>query len=277
MKNANLFPQDFAPTKEQWARLNERHKRIIDANAIHVEGKTILDLACANGRWTWAAANAGAAKVLGIEGRADKVAEARALIERQGMADKCRFECCDMYDWLYSAETNEKFNTIFCLGVYYHVLDHYMLIRLMAKREPDVIIIDSTFIRSFELLVDVHTENPTLWTSALPSFAGQKQQLVGRVSLGLMVQMAMNCGYRCEPVTWNPREVSSPAAVPDYIKGQRFTLRLLKSPSPNDSAFDWKTAWRATLRTLNPRFEAALEPRKGVAGLFAKFKASQGT
>jgi hypothetical protein len=51
--------------------------RGISAFKVYIEGKKIPGLASANDRWTWAAANAGAAAVLGNEERADMVAEAK--------------------------------------------------------------------------------------------------------------------------------------------------------------------------------------------------------
>lgn len=40
-------------------RMRERHKRIIGYNRDSIEGKTVLDLACNNGRWTWAGSTPG--------------------------------------------------------------------------------------------------------------------------------------------------------------------------------------------------------------------------
>src|SRR5438067_448859 len=63
---------NFLKTSEQGAhldRLNARHVALIATNKAHIEGKRVLDLASHDGRWSFAALQAGASYVHGIEAR----------------------------------------------------------------------------------------------------------------------------------------------------------------------------------------------------------------
>ncbi|MEN8128797.1 MAG: class I SAM-dependent methyltransferase, partial [Pseudomonadota bacterium] len=194
----------FAPTQNLKDRLVERHKRIIDKNLHYIKNKSVLDLASNNGRWAYAARVAGATKVLGVEGRDDKVMEARRLIEEAGLEGKVSFCVADIFDWLFN--NVEKFDTVLVLGIYYHIMDHYILLRLIKRAQPECIIVDSGFVRTFRSYIWIKRENPNEHLNALPAFQGQKEEVVGHISLGLMNQFAWNCGYICEPVLWDPHE-----------------------------------------------------------------------
>lgn len=251
----------FASSERQEARLAERHKHIIEANVSHFIDKSVVDLACNNGRWSYAAAIAGAKHVQGVEGRPEKVEEARALVEKLGVADRCTFHAGDMFDWLY-ANKDQSVDTVLCLGVYYHVMDHYHLLRLISRLKPECIIIDSGFVRSFRSVIHVKTENPSLHSSTLPAFPDQASELVGLVSLGLMNQMSWNCGYRCEPVVWHKKEIANRQPVKDYMAARRFTLKLTRDETLRGYDDQWKERWRPALAALGEKFEALLDPEK---------------
>ena len=254
MSHIDLFPRALAYGKaEHSQRLFERHKRIIEPNIQWIRDKRVLDLASNNGRWVWAALNAGATFVTGVEGRDDRVAQATRNLVDLGYGDRCRIACSDIFDFLFQSKPGE-YDAVLCLGVYYHVMDHYMLMRLMAKLAPELIIIDSSFLRTFDFLVSVHADNTSLHTSALPKYKGQRAEIVGEVSLGLMIEMAANFGYRVEPIAWRPAEIQFPIPVHDYLRGRRFTLRLVKSERDEIRSSGWKARWVDVLSALNPSF-----------------------
>ena len=255
----------FAKNERESMRMQERFRRIITANLDHIAGKRILDLACNNGRWSYAAAAAGGKEVIGVEGRAEYAEEARQLVERKGLSATCRFDTGDMYDWLYDHRT-ERFDTVLCLGVYYHIMDHYSLLRLIARLQPECIIIDSGFVPVFDLSIKVHTENPSSRKNALPAFEGQEAELAAHVSLGLMNQMAWNCGYICEPVVWEPKDIPNRECVSDYMHGRRFTLRLTRNPNVRGGDRDWLARWQPACAALGPRMTGRLRPESPADG-----------
>src|ERR1700688_4976038 len=52
------------------SRLNARWRAVIDWNKAVLTGRRVLDLGCHDGRWSFAALEAGACHVIGIEARA---------------------------------------------------------------------------------------------------------------------------------------------------------------------------------------------------------------
>ena len=256
----DLF-SDGNPRNE--ARLRARTRHIIDANRDAIDGKRVLDIAANNGRWSYAAVNAGARSVVSIEGRQQRVNDAHRFFDEIGVRDLIETNVGDMYEFLRDfrddvrAGKAEGVDTVFCLGIYYHVMDHQGLLRAMTALEPETVIIDSGFVRSFRNSVHVQCENPNLHLNALAVYPGQKAEPVGFVSLGLMIQMAWNVGYRCTPVTWDPATLEDRSCVQDYMAGLRYTLRLDRMRGREDA--DWKERWRGPLAALNPKFTNLLD------------------
>lgn len=230
-------------------RLAERHKRIVNANSDAFIGKVVIDLAASNGRWSYASIAAGARKVVSIEGRPERAQAAKGILSQMGVADKIDINIGDMYSFLDNYK-GEPPDTILCLGIYYHIMDHYKLLQSMAALAPGTLLIDGGFVRSFRNSVVIMTEDPNAYSNALSRFPGQKEELVGIVSLGLMLQMAWNVGYNCRPIIWDPKDVVNVDAVRDYIMGRRFTLRLERAVG--DGQRNWKAAWAPALEALDP-------------------------
>lgn len=255
----DLF-SDGNPRNER--RLRARTRHIIDANRDALLGRRVLDVAANNGRWSYAAVAAGARSVTSIEGRTERVAAAHRLFDRLGVRERIETHVGDMFEFLRAHRDTvrdggaEPVDTVLCLGVFYHIMDHQALLRAMAALEPETIIIDSAFVRSFRNHVHVQCENPAAHQNALTSREGATAEPVGFVSLGLMLQMAWNAGYSCAPVTWSRAQLPDPACVQDYLMGIRFTLRLERMEGHRDA--DWKKRWHGPLRALGPRFPALL-------------------
>ncbi len=253
MKHLNLF-NDGNERNEK--RLLERQKRIIDANLDAIDGKAVFDLAANNGRWSYAAIAAGASKVVSIEGRENRADEARAFFKKIGISDQVDVNVGEMHNWLFE-NSNLRVDTVFCLGIYYHIMNHYMLLQQLAALQPKTMIVDSGFVRSFRNSVHVQCEDPNLHRNALKVHDGQKSEFAGFVSLGLMIQMAWNLGYNCKPVLWDPAEIEFKETVQDYLMGRRYTLRLDKMDEFENT--NWKDEWRDALGRLNPKFLNLLE------------------
>jgi len=237
--------------EENKFRLQERYRYIIAQNLDAIKGKSVLDIAANNGRWSYAALVNGAESLVSIEGRKDRAEDAKRFIAELGYGQKCEINIGDMFDFLH-LNRDKKFDTVFCLGIYYHIMDHSRLLRLIARLEPDTIIIDSGFVRSFRNTVHIQTEDPSKHLNALTVFEGQKHEPVGFISLGLMISLAWNLGYNCRPMIWDPNQVAKPLTVQDYMMGRRYTLRLQKMDGNVDK--DWIKHWMPALVALKPEF-----------------------
>jgi 23S rRNA (cytosine1962-C5)-methyltransferase len=72
------------------------HRRV----AAHAGGRRVLDAFCNQGPFALHAAKGGATEVLGIDSAEDAIALARRNAERNGVADKVRFEVANVFDLL---------------------------------------------------------------------------------------------------------------------------------------------------------------------------------
>ena len=72
-------------------RLEYRYKAIIENQKNSFKNAKVLDLASHDGRWSLASLEAGASKVVGIEGRENLVEKSNTILEKYGYGDK--FTC----------------------------------------------------------------------------------------------------------------------------------------------------------------------------------------
>jgi len=213
-------------------RMNERYIRIIRDNLNCVKGKSILDLGSFNGRWSWAALKSGASFVLGIEGRAHIM---ESKLDEFQIFDKNRYHfiCADIFDAL--AHLNEtrkyKFDTILCLGIFYHIMDHFRLFKLIAGLNPKTIILDTGLLLTSELTIRAYKENTESPFNALPGGEKNNEAIVGIISRGLLQEFAAHFHYDVQYMNWDIKDAKNLDNLNDYFqKGEdrRFTIALTK-------------------------------------------------
>lgn len=123
-------------------RLNARYEAIIAANASRFHGARVLDLASHDGRWTFAALEAGAAHVVGIEVRDELIDAANRNMALLGVTpDRYRFEFGDIFER--DDVFCEPFDVVLCLGLLYHTVRHVELIHLIRSTNAPTLILDT--------------------------------------------------------------------------------------------------------------------------------------
>ena len=215
-------------------RLSERHKRIVDANREYFEGKRVLDLGSHNGRWTYAALKAGASFALGIEGRGELIDNGMAEFKDYGQ-DRVQFAQGNVYDAvsICSSLGYEIFDTVLCLGLIYHVSDHYRLLRVMRAFNPNAIIIDGSFVKDAKPLVRFKVEDAN--DPAMGLGEGETgKAIAGVASLGLLRRACEISGYVPNEVPWRAEDTEYPDPVKDYLddsrNAKRYTFCLTARP-----------------------------------------------
>lgn len=215
-------------------RANERHKRVIDQSRAHIEGKRILDLGSHDGRWQWAALRAGAIHVTGIEGREHLVRASKKILAEFPSNHHATI-CGDVFEILaqMAATQRRAFDTILCLGIIYHVMDHYRLLSLMTDLEPNAIIIDGGLIDSDRLFVEVIKEPADSNLNAIPDGSTDQYSLAGFVSAGLMSEFVTRLGWNIFQLQWERSDVESIEGIEDYLargegKRRRYTFVLTR-------------------------------------------------
>jgi tRNA (mo5U34)-methyltransferase len=105
-------------------------------------GRSMLDCACNNGAYLFAAKEAGAGPCFGFDVRQIWIDQARFLAKyRDGPSDDMRFEACDLYDLPQRGLDPVDFTV--CAGVLYHVPDPIRAIQVVADLTSDVMLLMS--------------------------------------------------------------------------------------------------------------------------------------
>jgi hypothetical protein len=108
----------------------------------------------------------------------------------------------------------EKINVLVMAGVYYHVASHQHLVNLVCDLNPELIVLDSVFLKSNELRVNFN-------------FNKTKYGLEGKATVPLTKIFFENCGYSMKQIVWNERDCKH-ESLKDYRNGQRKTFHCTK-------------------------------------------------
>lgn len=180
-------------------RLAQRHRLLVDPFAEQIFGARVLDLGCHDGRWSYALAQAGARRVVGVEARKDLVRRFRDFPEGE-IRDRVELKCEDLFTYLEKAvENRQGFDVVALFGILYHVMDHQRLLDLISRLSPQLIIIDSKFITVDNAMIQLlweRTDNPL---NTVGRGTGAARSVVGVPSHKAMEFMAEAAGY---DTTW---------------------------------------------------------------------------
>lgn len=199
-------------------RLNRRHRMVIAPLAAEIEGARVLDLAAHDGRWAHAWAGAGAREVIGIEGRPDLVARYQTFPDLD-LRVRVQLEVGDIFDGLEArVRAGERFDIVGVLGIFYHVMDHFRLLRLATALQPKMIVIDSEFALRPGPTITLARERTDKPLNATPQTPGQKIAVVGIPSRAATELMAEALGYRTEWLDWTALKGEDRAGLWDYYR-----------------------------------------------------------
>jgi SAM-dependent methyltransferase len=239
----------FLETSEVFARpgrLNLRHEAIVTANRDVLEGARVLDLASHDGRWSFAALQAGAKHVTGVESREEAVAHAYDNLAHYGAdPDAYHFVCGDLFDVL--RDDAFDVDVVMCLGFIYHTYRHTELMHHIRRLDPTYLLVDCTVVPnqqepSMLLKVD-HPHKPG--DASLDTFAHGRRTLVARPSAPALRMMLRAYDFEIEQThDWDSLMARHPEVgrIRDYSRGSRVTLRCrtgtsvraTSAPSPDD-------------------------------------------
>lgn len=197
-------------------RMNRRHRFLVQDFVDDIKGKRVLDLGAHDGRWAYAMAGAGAAKVVAIEGRAETAARFLEFPDNI-LRDRVEMRTDDVFTGLEKAVTaGETYDVVAVFGLLYHVMDHFRLLSLIRALGPSLIVIDSDFNKRpgpVIRLVLEKTENPL---NATEQIAGQRNALKGIPSTGALEMMADALRYDLVWSDWEKLTPDDRSGVRDY-------------------------------------------------------------
>lgn len=203
-------------------RLNQRYEGIIKWNESWIKDKRILDIGSHDGRWAFAAIKSGAKHVTCVEPRQFYVNWTHENMKHYDV-DNYDVVHGDVHEEIGNFDT-DQFDLIFCLGFFYHTMEHCYLLREFKRLNPFGMIFDTNIARGEKNIIDVSWENSN---SGLNAFSNEaKKCLVGRPTQSALEDMLKEHGFsQPEYFDW-----SSIENVPkEYISDQgvkRVTLRV---------------------------------------------------
>ena len=113
-----------------------------------VRGKTICDIGCGSGRFVTEFAKSGAARVTGVDVAPEMLKLAQALVQQDGVAEKCDFVLNDVLNW----KTDRKFDITIAIGFWDYIQDPPERLRLIRN------LTSGTFLSAW----------PRFWTWRMP-------------------------------------------------------------------------------------------------------------
>jgi transposase-like protein len=196
-------------------RLNSRYLGIIHENRELIEGATVLDLASHDGRFSFAALQNGAARVVGIEFGADLVQKAVANMEYYNVpADKYEFLTGDIFELI---EQIEACDVVFCFGIFYHINSHLLLLTKIAELDPRTLIMD-TNVSLLEPAV-IELRGPV---DGRPLQLGESVE--GYPSRGALDAMLSSFGWKYDYFDWEQSGLVERTQMGDYRAGKRVSV-----------------------------------------------------
>jgi SAM-dependent methyltransferase len=224
---------------ESLLRQNARYEKYMAPFVEQFQGKRVLDLGAADGRWSFASLVSGAASVVAIEYRKENIALAKHLL-KPDMAKLVTFNQGDMFDVMPKLRSKkEKFDIILCLGMVQHVADHNRLMRLMTAFQPELIIVDGRFVDSDDRLSILKADPVKGPNCAAPSFAGQTVVPVNIISRAGFVFLARCHGYKARMLPWKKTDLENPAIMGNYFRANEQgikTLSMALTPAEPEAA-----------------------------------------
>jgi SAM-dependent methyltransferase len=224
----DLYPRflETTETAPSRSRLNARWRAIVGWNAAVLAGRRVLDLGCHDGRWSFAALEAGAAHVVGIEARGHLADKAKANFSFYGVpAGSYDIVTGDALAALRTMPA-DSFDVVMCLGFFYHTLEHMRLLLEARRLGAGYLIIDTAISPSPDPIVALAFEAVGDTRNAIDYGAtGSDKVLVGSPSRSGLVAMLDYVGYDAAFFDWHNNGVYDSASSPDYAADLRVTVR----------------------------------------------------
>jgi hypothetical protein len=212
-------------------RLNLRYEAIFVENEEILQGARVIDIASHDGRWSYAALQAGAESVLGIEARGELVDAAGQNLAHYGADESAyRFVTGDVFEVLRQQE--EPVDVVLCLGFLYHTLRYPELMRRIRDLGPRYLIVDTVVVPGkAKPVVHLYTEETERERNAVVDpFSHGHTTLVGWPSVAGLEALVEAYDFAVERYSdWGALIRDNPGVgnVTDYAEGRRVTVRCV--------------------------------------------------
>lgn len=214
-------------------RLNLRHLGIIKENEAILRGRSVVDIASHDGRWSYAALEAGATRVIGIEGRRSLVEHAKRTLAAKGVPEsRYRMIAGDVHSRILGPDVVG--DVVMCLGFLYHTARYVELMAGIRSTGAEYVIIDTRVLpKEKRPIVELRTERTAGQALAIRDRFALDNRVISAVpSEAAVVLMLEAAGYDVDHRTdWTALLAQHPRAraVRQYANGRRVTFRARRS------------------------------------------------
>ena len=219
------------------SRLNARWRAIIGWNTAVLAGRRVLDLGCHDGRWSFAALEAGASHVTGVEARAHLAKKAAENFNYFGVpAGAYDIVTGDAVEALRGMKIGSV-DILMCLGFFYHTLEHMRLLLEARRLGAEYLIIDTSISPAKEPIVALAFESTEDARNAVDyGLTGNNKALVGAPSRSGLLAMLDYAGYQAVFFDWQNNAVGDWTDLPDYAAHLRVTVRAQRQNTAPQAA-----------------------------------------
>ncbi|HYE75903.1 MAG TPA: DUF1698 domain-containing protein, partial [Blastocatellia bacterium] len=152
-----VIPTRASPERHLLRRQHLFHP-LLELYGGSLASKTVLDVGCCQGFWSFAAAEAGAAHSLGIDSSQIFIQEALALREFNGLSN-CEFRCAHVEEYeTWAGVPNHQITFFF--GLFYHLADPIFALRQVMSRTDETILIDTNITNHKEPTLSIVPRDP---------------------------------------------------------------------------------------------------------------------
>ena len=129
-------------------------------------------------------------------------------------------------------------DTVFCLGFFYHVANHMLLLSKIASLKPKHLILDTDLYINPHKVIALYAEDPEWEANAARIGSDRigpdapKHIVSGVPSKAALELMLSNFGWNFAYFDWHRAGISRWDDIIDYHQGRRVTLRVNCAPSP---------------------------------------------
>jgi 2-polyprenyl-3-methyl-5-hydroxy-6-metoxy-1,4-benzoquinol methylase len=249
-------------------RLNWRCENLLTRNHDILQGKNVLDLGSHDGRFSYACLRLGGSHVTGIEGRSELVTHAdNNLLSLDCRRETFKFVAGDAFNLL-SKYAVGSFNTILCLGFFYHTIRQIELLSEINRLKPQNLILDTrvvreSFLAKLGFLLAGNKKHNNLTKARLhfrreshdqPRSTGSTIDSIGLVAIPtkpLIEILFHQYGFRLTEIKWENAGITDWSKLKDYTTKSSFNDLGTRNPtSPH-----FYNAYRNGLKQIKALFD----------------------
>jgi len=206
-------------------RLNNRYLALIQSNKKIISNSSILDIASHDGRWSFAALKNGASNVIGIEAKENLVKNSRKNMELyQIPKEKYHFITGDIFNEIQKIQP-KTIDVVFCFGIFYHIMNHMLLLSEIKKLQPKYLLLDTVVNRSKQSDILLRKEDSEEEGSGIRSdFSSDSNIIIGSPSKSALELMLKSFGFEFRYYNWHDVGIKNWEHITDYKKNHRVSI-----------------------------------------------------